>query len=237
MAALLPEVETSDGWGACTPPGDRNGRAPVVVDASEVDETARVWAAGATGSVTAPEPCARMGQLRPRDFRRSGRGEVDRRRRNRLAATRRAWADSGPAPRSVRPRWARHASFSSSSAWRQPHDSGGAGRATVALATLLRDQPLSPGKVSVAWSAAVGGAVARVTTVVLDSEGGLAVIAADGQWAREFYGSRSLITDRLNRLLGDGVVKRIEIPGANRGTPAFPPLERSSLNWATRGGN
>ena len=30
--------------------------------------------------------------------------------------------------------------------------------ATVALAT--RDQPLSPGKVSVAWSAAVGGAVA-----------------------------------------------------------------------------
>ena len=57
--------------------------------------------------------------------------------------------------------------------------------ATVALVTLLHDQPLSPGEV--AWSAAVGGAVARVTTVALDSEGGLAVSAADEQWARELY--------------------------------------------------
>ena len=37
-----------------------------------------------------------------------------------------------------------------------------------ALATLLRDQPLSPGKVSLALRAVVGGAVASVTTVALD---------------------------------------------------------------------
>ena len=89
--------------------------------------------------------------------------------------------------------------------------------ATVALAMLLRDQPLSPGKVAFAWSAAGGGAVARVTTLALDSEGGLAVIAADEQWARELHRARPLITERLNRLLGDGVVKRIEVSGgANR---------------------
>ena len=52
---------------------------------------------------------------------------------------------------------------------------------------------------------------ARVTTVALDSEGGLAVTAADEHWARELHRSHPVIADRLNRLLGDGVVKRIEI--------------------------
>ena len=75
--------------------------------------------------------------------------------------------------------------------------------ATGALATLLRDQPLSPGKVSFAWSAAVGDTVARVTTVTLDPEGGWAVTAADGYSARELHHSHL-----LNRLLGDSVVNR-----------------------------
>ena len=104
-----------------------------------------------------------------------------------------------------------------------------------ALATLPRDQPLSPGKVSFARSAAVGGAVARVTTVAFDSQGGLAVAAADGYGLASFHRSRPVLA------------KSVE-PAARRrrreahpdiryepGTPAFPPLERSSLNWATRG--
>ena len=87
-----------------------------------------------------------------------------------------------------------------------------AGRCTTAaLGALLRDQPLSPGKVSLAWSAAVGNAVDRVTNVALDPEGALTVTAADSHWARELHRSRPLITARLNRLLGDGVVTRIEI--------------------------
>jgi predicted nucleic acid-binding Zn ribbon protein len=82
---------------------------------------------------------------------------------------------------------------------------------TTALRALLRDQPLSPGKVSLAWSAAVGRAIDRVTNVALDSDGALRVTAADPHWVRELRRSRLLITTRLNQLLGDGVVKRIEV--------------------------
>ena len=87
-----------------------------------------------------------------------------------------------------------------------------AGRcSTTVLQALLRDQPMSPGKVSLAWRAAVGRAVARAAHAALDADGVLSVAAADPHWARELHRSRPLIAARLNRLLGDGVVKRIEI--------------------------
>lgn len=94
-----------------------------------------------------------------------------------------------------------------------------AGRCTsAAVGALLRDQPLSPGKVSLAWRAAVGPAVHRVTTVALDPEGTLTVSAVDRHWARELNRSRPLIAARLNRLLGDGAVTRIEIGTSSRVT-------------------
>lgn len=87
-----------------------------------------------------------------------------------------------------------------------------AGRcATPALAALLRGQPLSPGKVSLAWRAAVGPAVARATDVALGPGGALAVTVADPHWARELHRSRPLIAGRLEQLLGAGVVTRIEV--------------------------
>ena len=87
-----------------------------------------------------------------------------------------------------------------------------AGRCTAdALRTLLRDQPMTPGKVSLAWRVSVGLAVDRVTSVALDPEGALSVNATDPHWARELHRSRPLIAARLSRLLGDGAVKRIEI--------------------------
>ena len=84
---------------------------------------------------------------------------------------------------------------------------------TAALGALLRDQPLSPGKVSLAWRIAVGDAIDRVTHVALDPDGALAVTAADPQWARELRRSIPLIKTRLNRMLGDGVVTRMEVSG------------------------
>jgi hypothetical protein len=53
-----------------------------------------------------------------------------------------------------------------------------------ALAALLRDAPLSPGKVSFAWRAAVGAALERETAVRL-IDGTLVVDAASRLWARE----------------------------------------------------
>ena len=98
-----------------------------------------------------------------------------------------------------------------------------AGRCTTAaLGMLLRDQPLSPGKVSLAWSAAVGLTIDRFTSVALGPDGALAVTAANGHWAGEIRGSRPVIAARLKQLLGDGVVKRIDI------TSRTAPEERRS---------
>jgi predicted nucleic acid-binding Zn ribbon protein len=79
-----------------------------------------------------------------------------------------------------------------------------------ALAELLRGAPLSPGKVSFAWRAAVGPALERETSVRLEA-GTLYVDAASKQWAREVRRSASVILNRLQTLLGDGTVKSISV--------------------------
>ena len=82
---------------------------------------------------------------------------------------------------------------------------------TSALRTLLRGQPLSRGKVTLAWDVAVGRAMARVTTVSLSANGVLAVRVSDRHWAREIHRSTGLITSRVNRLLGDDAVRHIDV--------------------------
>lgn len=85
-----------------------------------------------------------------------------------------------------------------------------------ALQELLRDAPLSDGKVRFAWTAAVGPALERATSVKLEG-GTLVVEATSAQWAREIKRSTGVILARLERLLGDGTVSRIVVR-----TPASP---------------
>jgi len=75
---------------------------------------------------------------------------------------------------------------------------------------LLRGAPLSDGKVTFAWNAAVGPALERVTNVKLE-RGVLLVQTASPDWAREIHRSSGVILTRLKSLLGDGTVTRIEI--------------------------
>lgn len=75
---------------------------------------------------------------------------------------------------------------------------------------LLRDTPLSPGKVQFAWSVAVGPAVQRATAVRLES-GRLLVDAVDAQWAREIRRSARVILPRLQAMLGSDAVREIEV--------------------------
>ena len=82
---------------------------------------------------------------------------------------------------------------------------------TSALRTLLRDQPLSKGKVSLAWCAAVGRRIDKVTSVFLTADGTLQVSADDRHWTREVARSSALIMSRVNQLLGDDTVKRIDV--------------------------
>ena len=79
-----------------------------------------------------------------------------------------------------------------------------------ALAELLRDAPLSPGKVSFAWRAAVGPALERETAVRLVDRT-LVVDAASRLWAREVSRSSPIILRRLQTLLGSDVVVGISV--------------------------
>ena len=79
-----------------------------------------------------------------------------------------------------------------------------------ALIELLRVAPLSDGKVTFAWNAAVGPALERVTTVKLERNV-LIVDAASAQWSRELERLRDLILARLQTLLGKDAVSSIII--------------------------
>jgi predicted nucleic acid-binding Zn ribbon protein len=79
-----------------------------------------------------------------------------------------------------------------------------------ALVELLRGSPLSDGKVTFAWKAAVGPAFDRVTSVKLERRV-LLVETASLQWSKEVMRSSPVILRRLQALLGAEVVERIEV--------------------------
>jgi hypothetical protein len=80
----------------------------------------------------------------------------------------------------------------------------------AALATVLRRAPLTPEKVAFAWRTAVGPAVDRVTTIELKGRV-LNVRAKDAAWQREVERSAALIRTRLAVLLGDDIVRGLDV--------------------------
>jgi hypothetical protein len=79
-----------------------------------------------------------------------------------------------------------------------------------AVAQLLRDAPLSDGKVDFAWKIAVGPAMGRATVIKLDGTV-LLVEVANAQWVREIRRSRGVILSRLGALLGHDTVTAITV--------------------------
>lgn len=82
-----------------------------------------------------------------------------------------------------------------------------------ALTELLRQGPMSQGKLEVAWRAAVGDALSRVTTVRLQPDGLVEVRPADARWHRELKRSSDVILTRLKGLLGGDNVTRLSVVG------------------------
>jgi predicted nucleic acid-binding Zn ribbon protein len=78
------------------------------------------------------------------------------------------------------------------------------------LVHLLRDTPMSSGKMTFAWNAAVGPAVQRATAVKLDGTT-LIVDVNSAQWAREMKRSERVILTRLQSLLGADVITTIVV--------------------------
>jgi hypothetical protein len=79
-----------------------------------------------------------------------------------------------------------------------------------ALMYLLRRAPTSQGKVELAWSAAVGRALQRVTQVRM--EGNILVVeATTAEWVREITRASPLILQRLQTYLGESTIAGIEV--------------------------
>ena len=83
--------------------------------------------------------------------------------------------------------------------------------APAAIATLVRDAPLTSGKLAFAWRTAVGPAMDRATDIVRLEGGVLEIRAADQHWRREIRRSMPLVLDRLAALLGAGTVSTVKI--------------------------
>jgi Dna[CI] antecedent DciA-like protein len=86
-----------------------------------------------------------------------------------------------------------------------------------AVAELMRNAPLSPGKVDFAWRMAVGPSLERATAVRLEQDV-LIVETASAQWSAEVRRSTSVILARLQTFLGATAVKRVEVRALSQGT-------------------
>jgi hypothetical protein len=79
-----------------------------------------------------------------------------------------------------------------------------------ALAVILRKAPLTQEKVAFAWRSAVGAAVDHATSIALQ-DGVLHVRARDAAWQREIERSGTVIRRRMEALLGNGIVRYINV--------------------------
>jgi predicted nucleic acid-binding Zn ribbon protein len=87
------------------------------------------------------------------------------------------------------------------------------------IADVIRRQPSSPARTTLAWQLAVGTALSRATTVEL-REGVLTVHSPDPRWALEINRARDIVLGRVQHYLGPQHVTslRIETPaGKSRG--------------------
>ena len=82
-----------------------------------------------------------------------------------------------------------------------------------AVAEIVRKAPLTPEKVAFAWRSVVGPAIDHATSVNW-SDGVLRVKAKDVAWQREVERSAALIRSRLDGLLGERVVRYIDVKSA-----------------------
>jgi predicted nucleic acid-binding Zn ribbon protein len=85
---------------------------------------------------------------------------------------------------------------------------GAAGRA---LEHLLAQQPTTPAKVTCAWRIAAGPALGRAALAQWRDDGTLSVRARSAAWLSELRRARPIIAERMTRLLGPDVVKRLVI--------------------------
>lgn len=83
-----------------------------------------------------------------------------------------------------------------------------------AVADIIRKAPLTPEKVAFVWRSVVGPAITQATSVSWGEDGVLHVTTKDAAWQREVERSAALIRERLATLLGERVVRYIDVKSA-----------------------
>jgi len=78
------------------------------------------------------------------------------------------------------------------------------------LAEVIRRQPASEARTTLAWQVAVGAAIARATSVQL-ADGVLTVTAKDPRWVADVEASRGVVLGRLQQLLGNDAIRTMRI--------------------------
>jgi predicted nucleic acid-binding Zn ribbon protein len=78
------------------------------------------------------------------------------------------------------------------------------------IADVIRRQPSSPARTTLAWQLAVGTALARATSVALH-DGVLTVQSSDARWTAEITRARDIVLGRMQHYLGPGNVKTLRI--------------------------
>ena len=114
----------------------------------------------------------------------------------------------------------------------------------AAVAEIVRRAPTSPEKVAFAWQTAVGPAIARATVIAVGDGGVLDVKVSTEAWRRELRHSAPVIVDRLEKMLGPGVIARLRIAGSHlepragirraAGRRGDPPRKTSPLRTAAK---
>jgi predicted nucleic acid-binding Zn ribbon protein len=85
----------------------------------------------------------------------------------------------------------------------------------AAVAEIVRRAPVSPEKIAFAWQAAVGPAIARATEIAVADGSVLDVRVSTEAWRRELKRSTPVIIERLEKMLGPGVIARLKIAGSH----------------------
>jgi Dna[CI] antecedent, DciA len=89
--------------------------------------------------------------------------------------------------------------------------------AVRAVRTLLDGQPVTEGKVRLAWQIAAGPSLARAATLSWFADGTLRLAARSEAWRQELARARPVLAGRLSEILGRGVIKRVDIYDASAG--------------------
>ncbi len=74
--------------------------------------------------------------------------------------------------------------------------------AVSVVAEAIRQQPLSPGKVRLAWQMVAGPKLARMADPHLQGTSTICLRAKDQRWAGELERSRAVLVERLKTVLG-----------------------------------